>query len=235
MIIVDEFDDILRDENIGPKVTEKLAGNTPKPALLFYKFFEDNLEYKVLNLGDSSEAYFKRAEKLAEKFGIDFEDFRQHFSYQPNVNVCKSPVHEFNTGQDAIIYWGAAMKCLQSFEGPREKAYLDIINEERLKGRFNKLSDLEVHNNIRKRHNQECFCPITDDELKKVITDDILSLGPDGVILTNHDKDTAQIRNVLLTSGLKPFDYCFIRPLDDFKAYERFLTVWRTTETLINN
>jgi len=232
MIIVDDFEEILNKEKLGPKVTEKLAGNTPKSALLFYKFFKKDLEYKILNLGDSSMAYFRRAKDLAKKWNLDFEDFKKRFSYNAFVNVYNKPVYKFNNNQNVIIYWGAAIKCLQTFEGEKEQNYLEIIGEERLKGKFQKLTYLEIHNNIRKRHNNECFQPITNKELSNVIESDILSLNPLGVIITNQSKDTTQIRHVLLSYGLKPTNYFFMKPLKEFLPYERFLTIWKQPKHL---
>ncbi|MBU4242422.1 MAG: hypothetical protein KKF52_04265 [Nanoarchaeota archaeon] len=232
MIIVDNFEEILIKEKLGSKVTEKLAGNTPKSALLFYNFFKQDLEYKVLNLGDSSKAYFRRAEELAKEWNLDFESFKKTFSYNAFVNVYNKPVYEFNNNQDVIMYWGAAMKCLQTFEGDREQNYLDIIEEERIKGLFQKLTDLEVHDNIRKRHRNECFKPITDKELCNVIENDFLSLNSKGVIITNQSKDTAQIRRILFSYNLKPLNYFFIKPLEEFLPYERFLTIWRQPKHL---
>ncbi|MFH1637452.1 MAG: hypothetical protein ABIB71_03440 [Candidatus Woesearchaeota archaeon] len=226
MEIAGDFEEILLNEKIGCKIVEKLAGNTPKPALMFYQYFKEKLDYKILNLGDSSEAYFERAETFADCWNLDPEGFADRVPYFSNVNVYRSKVSDFAQELDAIVYWGAAAKCLQAFDDEREKKYLECIGQEREKGKKLGLGAVEIHENIRKHSREEWFVPITDDELKKVFMDDISALKQGGVIITNHAKDTGQIREVLSGLGLKATDYFLEKPFGLIE-YERNLTVWR--------
>jgi len=71
-------------KEIGPKsglvVVEKLAGTTPKSAIMFLLAYP-NIRYRVFNLADSSAVYFERAEELCPEFGIDFGWFRDRVEY----------------------------------------------------------------------------------------------------------------------------------------------------------
>ena len=212
MKIVSDFSEIILEEGIGNKIVEKLAGNTPKPALLFYRHFQDGLDYRILNFGPSSEAYHDRAAVLASQWGLDFRQFGSMIAYTPFVNICKSSVSEFASGLDGIVYWGAAAKCIQAFDDDKGLKYLSVIEQEREKGKELNLAAKEVHDNIRAQCRDEWFRPITDVELENVFRDDVASLKSSGVILTNHSKDTEQIKSILSGIGLKAAEYFFEKP-----------------------
>ncbi len=225
MIKVKNLADIIKYENIGHNVVEKLAGNTPKPALNFFQYYKRRLKYLVLNLGDSSEAYFDRAYDLAN--GLDLGLFKNSVKYVPFVNVYRDSVRKFTKHADAIIYWGAATKCLQAFDEKQELAYLKIVENERNIGLKHRLDAVTIHKNIRKAiRKQKLFREITYKELVKIFKDDLMVLKLNGVMLTNSKKDTKQVKRALKSLGLKSIQYYITEP-KSFLEYERHITVWR--------
>ncbi len=229
---VANFGQVILEERLGPRVIEKLAGNTPKSALFFYQHHDQKLLYKVLNLGNSAEEYFNRAQEICGSLGIDFRSFKKRVNYIELVNIYHEPIYDYDKFVDSIVYWGAATKCLQTFEGDREQHYLDIISQERKKGIEKELTELEVHKNIRRRHQKETFRPIKDRELAHIIEQDLLALNDEGKILTNPRKDTQQVRKMMRKFGLVPRNYFFKQADFAILPYEHFVTVWHPPKPL---
>ncbi len=224
---IGSFQDIIITENIGPKVIEKLSGNTPKSALFFYEIFNDQLQYQILNLSDASKVFFQRAQIRAKRLGLDFNQFCQQIQYHPKINVFTIPVSNFVQKANAIMYWGAASHCLQAFSKKKEQQYLRIIEEEHKRGKRKKLTKEKIHDNILDRHRRETFAPITDQELEKIIQDDLSVLSYNGIIISNHYKDTPQFRKIMEGLGLKATNYIFVQPDRDILEYERCITIWQ--------
>lgn len=222
-----DLTEILKKE-IGPRsdlvVVEKLAGTTPKAAILFLLAYPGT-KYRIFNLADSSVVYFERAKKLCEAFGINFEWFRDRVEYNAGVNLVKTKLSEKLNGEkvDAIVYWGAALKCMEPFKGDREDEYLKKFEAET--ARF--VKDHEGrHRAMRDFHRQHTQTGLDPNELLAVLADDINCLKDDGRIITNFKKDFTRIRRLMAELGMYPFNYRFTDP-DFFKDYEKAVTIWR--------
>ena len=215
-------------KEIGPKsglvVVEKLAGTTPKSAIMFLLAYP-NIRYRVFNLADSSAVYFERAEELCPEFGIDFGWFRDRVEYSAGVNLFRTKLSEALGEErvDAIVYWGAAMKCLEPFRGDGEEKYLERFKIET--ARFGKDHEGR-HRAMREFHRQHTQAGLTIDELFGILADDINCLKEGGRIITNFKKDFTRIRRLMAGLGMCSSNYKFSYP-NFLKDFEKAVTVWK--------
>ncbi len=222
-----ELTDILKKE-IGPRanlaVVEKLAGTTPKAAAMFL-LAHPNVRYRIFNLADSSVVYFERAEELCSEFGIDFEWFKDRVEYNAGMNLFRTKLSEVLGGEkaDVIIYWGAALKCLEPFKDGREEKYLERFEVET--ARCGKDHEGR-HRAMREFHRQYTQAGLSIDELKDVLADDVSCLKNGGRLLTNFTNDFMRIRPLIVGMGMRFSNYKFSYP-DFFRDYEMAITVWR--------
>lgn len=219
--------DILKME-IGAKkglvVVEKLAGAMPKAAIAFLRAYP-NVKYTVFNLADSSDRFFEEAEKFCRELGLSLDLFRARIRYVAGVNLVKTKLSEVlgdATKVDVIIYWGAALRCLEPFEGKKEQEYLKIFEEEKQR---HGIDYFERHLAVRRRHEQSTRTGLSDEALFEVLANDVGCLSSDGILVTNYEMSFEKIRLIMGALGMKFKNYEFSWSFTG--DYERKITVWR--------
>lgn len=217
------------------RVIECLAGNNPLAALLMVSAYGEDLDYQSVDLVDHSDLYFKQADDLSSKFGIDMQQFREKVRYKSGFNIFDDGFEKLGASEiDVILHWGYGLAHILPLRGDMANQYIDIRREE-AQGIEHKSKDEVKKRHFKVRNRIQTEMGLTKGEywtnskqLKQYITRCTKLLKENGILITSTMHDFKRISGTMQELGME-YKQCEILCPNYNLSNERKITVWRSS------